>query len=1400
MAKYAQYIEISPNYESVVDLSSEQRHPDMWMSYIVHEDMAQAIDKIIQSLKNENRDARRSFWIHGSYGTGKSYAAIVLKHLFEDDESKIRKFMGAQRLLPYREKFCALRRKGEYLVVWKSGCSEIHTGVQLIMEAEVAIRQQLKEKFGEKAYLGKRSTLDAVKERLQDESINWENVFQDPMYGLAEDYATLADLQEKIQNNDTVAANRVAGVILQKGWGLFSTTDTFKAWVKDVIEGNHLQDTGILFIWDEFTDYLRNNSGDTNVLQDLSEYCKQQPFFMCLIVHKDASWVDTLGEGAYNRIVHRYHELSFHITESATYDLIAGSIRVRAGMEQQWNTVCDELMRSIAKQRGAFVDDDLGSAKDRKRELCPIHPMTVSLLSKVAENFGASQRTLFRFMKDPDDKDHQVGFLYYIEQYGPEDWRWLTPDFLWDYFFMRASDIKEFSAEAQRCYQLFEDRQDFVNKNQAYLRVFKTCLLLIALMGQRTVTHLTGPASGTNSKLLPTRNTVIHCFAGILSEEEVRQALEAIADSKLLRFDEQHNGDARLELPFNGSTDQVEAKQQEIAKKYTRHILFSKDGFCANALKEKMWAKDNVYAKRIHVAVTSPEKTTLNTRLQEVQDILEKRPYMVGMLVVAPAEASQFVSLQDQLRTIAQQDTTERLVVVLVKTPFTQEQLSKWHLLTAKRELANNEGQRANAGNYENEANLILTTWAANAANDGMLAFYREVCFSSLFNVGQLMNKVTKEVFEKVYPYGTERFIVLNTAYRGATSSAAVTGLQREAGNTQMNTLLASVKRFQNLWDAETVNDLCDCSGSVTEDSVAGLAKFLSQRLAQGTQVDLGELWENLQSAPFGYADTMASAFVLGYVLRFYLDRDYVLVDSTGNTHPLTMQTTAEMIAKLCKGKLFNDKISSGTQTWRKFEGYIKNFFNLKPQESANENQARKNARGKIVDAGVPFWVLKYASEEQLGGTQAKQIACYVVDNMQAFLDEPSSAETSMANIVNALAGNGRVRKALCDIYNDHSACIQVLRAYLQQKDPELVQSVTQLGLNDSDLLLHLRQTLKGDTASWTEEDVAEHLGTLGKIYALLLAVNAMTGKRYQAIDTCQRDLKNVFQNMKVPGSVIETMDYLWLDAMKGLYHFSWRTGLLEELITQEELAAVVQHGKDAWQHISAPKVLLQDYLKSIQAVCSEEEIAVIFHNLHSYQYDTQVVTFKDAVESQLSKILYSRLKAEADAIWKEKTGTETVSAWCKEKCMPIAWMFDEDGQEAMQTLYYVQHNRNVMVDRMEGCRNYVKEQDLSCLQDDSQIMDRFLAQVGEEYRDLFMEDRNLVFAQIRSAVGPDVYAWATKTGQIIRALKQRQQEVAKERDYATAMENTKKMPEASLRQRIETMLAEQPELSRYFI
>ena len=100
--KYSNYIQLSPNYESVVDLEAEERHPGLWQEYIVHEDMKRTVEVICQSMEWDDNDKRRSFWIHGAYGTGKSYAAIVLKHLFEDKVADIETFLSRQTLAPQK--------------------------------------------------------------------------------------------------------------------------------------------------------------------------------------------------------------------------------------------------------------------------------------------------------------------------------------------------------------------------------------------------------------------------------------------------------------------------------------------------------------------------------------------------------------------------------------------------------------------------------------------------------------------------------------------------------------------------------------------------------------------------------------------------------------------------------------------------------------------------------------------------------------------------------------------------------------------------------------------------------------------------------------------------------------------------------------------------------------------------------------------------------------------------------------------------------------------------------------------------------------------------------------------------------------------------------------------------
>ena len=138
--KYSNYIEISPTFESVVDIDADSRNANLWREYIVGDDMEKLMEALCQSLNNEGPDLRRSFWIEGTYGTGKSYAAIMIKHLMEEKPDVVDAFLSANsRLAPFRNRFMKCRNKGgDYLVIWKTGCTGIRDGNAMLMEAEKA--------------------------------------------------------------------------------------------------------------------------------------------------------------------------------------------------------------------------------------------------------------------------------------------------------------------------------------------------------------------------------------------------------------------------------------------------------------------------------------------------------------------------------------------------------------------------------------------------------------------------------------------------------------------------------------------------------------------------------------------------------------------------------------------------------------------------------------------------------------------------------------------------------------------------------------------------------------------------------------------------------------------------------------------------------------------------------------------------------------------------------------------------------------------------------------------------------------------------------------------------------------------------------------------------------------
>ena len=59
----------------------QEEDSNEWKNFIPNEQFNEILGKVIRSVNKKYVDDHRSFWLEGTYGTGKSHASPVIKHL-----------------------------------------------------------------------------------------------------------------------------------------------------------------------------------------------------------------------------------------------------------------------------------------------------------------------------------------------------------------------------------------------------------------------------------------------------------------------------------------------------------------------------------------------------------------------------------------------------------------------------------------------------------------------------------------------------------------------------------------------------------------------------------------------------------------------------------------------------------------------------------------------------------------------------------------------------------------------------------------------------------------------------------------------------------------------------------------------------------------------------------------------------------------------------------------------------------------------------------------------------------------------------------------------------------------------------------------------------------------------
>lgn len=1394
--KYNSFLEINPSFESVVDIDADKRNENLWREYIVGEDMCKLVDVLCQSLNKEDTDSRRSFWINGSYGTGKSYAAIFVKHLLEEKLEIVEDFMSKNhRLAEYKNRFKKCRKGEDYLVIWKTGCSGIRTGDMMLIEMEQAIREALLNKFGDSADLGSHSLYEVIKEKMNDPTINWEYMLAKTTLG--DDYSSVNELRDLIDSGDLTSIQNVAGVLRNKKLALINNLDTFKKWVAEVIDCNNLSKSGIFLIWDEFTEYV-SHSDDHIILQQISEFTKEKPFYALFIVHKSTDLVARVGGSEqYEQISHRFHEVEFHLTADAALDLIAGSINIRNGMEKHWDeariTVIQNIHSRIADMEAGPDSNISGYIKS----LCPMHPMTVRLLSRVAENYAAAERTMFRFMKDRSNED--IGFAGYISKYGPDDQAcWLTPEWLWDYFFTRDSDFLEKDTKVAEYIRHYEDNKNLVEADENAHRLFKIVMLLLAVMSSAK-----GLYSGrrTQGGIAATVECLSLCLAGVMSEDQVNDLLATLEECKLVTLDTAANGVVRLQLPFSTDGGSFQMHYDANDKKYTRYQMFGKDGIFSKPFEEKCWDSNDVSCRRMKICVCCADTNSIKSRLDEITKELDKSPYKLGLLVVIVKDDNQYLSIQEDLKKRVFDLDEPRMTIALVKKPLSEEIRKKWLNAITKQDMATESGQTGAATQHKSEANIVISTWVQQvSASSQIIAWNGTQVFNNIYGMAHLSKTIRASVIDKLFPYAPENIVVTNTAYKSCTDSAPLAGIQRTTNSSQLKSVLIGLGKILTVTD---INEMADLSGNNSIQAVSELARIIRDEIQSGQKIVLSDLWSKLMRPPFGYYDTIACGILLGYIFTGYKDSEYTWTDSAGAPQILVENNLKTMVYNLVKGRMTTDYLSSGSETFRLFRDYIKNIMALPDVKVANETECWHNMRESVTKSGSPFWTLKYLPQSVYGSADNQAVAKEIVDYIQKFIVQDANHEEIMGNVNRCFNGHGKIRSILKKAFQDKSVLNDAFRTFLFESSTELKEIVERLKISSDILSDRLHIVMQDYIYTWTEEQVKSKLSNVVGEYHYLETLNNALGKTYHSIEEVRNDLTNQFRFVRIPISVVETLDKSWFGALKAMcWVVDNKTSQMTDEQRQADSAELNSYGKAAMEFLSDGKTVLSDLLDKRGLECTVQERDTIYSGLRDMRIDTPKQQFDKELDGMMSKISQARHRIQLNERWLSIVGSECESTkkWCAVHNAPIFWIITKEQREAFTTIAKVQNNQRTVDADVQSALTILETMDHSILTDDNVISEALLKVVGEEYAQIFSEERIRIMAKAKMKLGNDMSNWdIAELNTFRQILKNEQQEKAKKEKLSDTKKHVQTMNESNLRNAVQNFLDAHPEFCDAF-
>ncbi len=1347
--KYCEYFDVDEKFFSCVDESAINSGQVQWEATYPHETFVDLLKRTELMLGGSKS---KSIWIRGDYGTGKSLCAYTLKKILEEPKEKVEtywdSFDSLKKNKPLLAKLLGHRDQGNGVVVaWRYASGDIFKPKQLFRAVQESVAKALEARG---LYTGANTLKESVIAWLESpenrnfldaklKKSRWTSIFDS-------DETTSEEILKKLnRKNGNVSSlmNNILELGEEEGITAFDlTADRLCDWIRDVVDENDIK---LILLWDEFSDYFRNNKTSLGEFQKIATICQEKPFYFMIVTHLIEATSYSAG-GRTNEwalVKQRFDIVDIELPDSIAFDLIGQAFTIKkdgkGDVKRDWERMVSNLANHHVSGSLAAVAEAAG-IKDVKtvQKALPIHPMAALSLKHIATAFDANQRSLFNFIKaslEDTDAKNVKAFQWFIHNAGPNDRRpFLTISMLWDFLYEKGKD--SLNLNVRRILDAFPQNQGRLDP--AEQEVLKTILIMLALdAGQRDGVPILKPTDKNLGYAFEGDEQYELCYkwqsiakgivnkGGILVESTVGKGVKAY-NVAVLGGDNSKIEDYQKKIRSEITTDKLVAAAPGLGKALGLSM--------SPALKLRYPAPKDKDPGCLQI-VTKANFTKVMTQLRDK----EKNWRFLAVLALAKSE-EEGATFRKEIKTIiARPEYCNVVVIDALSAPLDSELLDEYVQYSAFVEYYQGNNKEQSVENANKARGVLEEEWGERIKN-GMFTVW------TYDNPTGEQKSGAAEVRAYLQELVCDRFPCVQDFNRGAKeaqlnpaspqfSNCALSGVGvlDEHGNYVVKGVMVGADKtfLGNLWNRSEYWNAPDLESEPLVVVKKALNSKIKNAFKEGTgRIEIGEIWKFVEDE-FGFSESPLSAFLLGFLLREYSSDQYRFEDSEGHREPMTREKLATTIAAPFAKQPKPCYIVNQTPEEKAFYELTERVWDLRQDECTSPSHAGTCVSKKMREIGYPVWCL-----EELDRTGIYELLDLYIQLVQKDNDKADDVANRIGKY--ALA---------------HKNCEEKLKALLAQPNPQegtrlflerfeagrLWQVAAEIQaqnavLNDVKGLFNVEHS-----ALWlksTGEDEIRKLLVEYEVVALtnkLLNVSASSKK--EALDKWRETLNFI----GFSGESFASRHKEFTSLVGVLLRICRRDDIRPEMLSdflqelrelRTELQKVLDAPLDVFKEIYAP------YLEGF----SDVECEGIMRSIGNVFLFSPTES-NDVVNKAAKVFRKNQAKTRLDDMWRAKAGCKTPFAWSAIHRTPILICVPESLYNKAKSVFAVINEGSVSDSDIQDALEFVENANFFDSLNDKRFVDAaFVRRLLGEYAPLFSDLDDVRTKLEQTGVPP--YGW----------------------------------------------------------